>query len=110
MIKGITVKLFSQVETGRDEFNQPVYDTREILVDNVLVSPSTQAEVIDTFNLYGKKSVYTLAIPKGDTNHWEDAYVEFFGEKFHVFTPSVKGIDALIPLDWNAKVMVEKYG
>lgn len=110
MIKGITVKLITKVETGRDGFNQPIYEEQETLVDNVLVAPSTQAEVIDTFNLYGKKSVYTLAIPKGDTNKWENADVEFFDEKFHVFTPVVKGIDELIPLSWNAKVMVEKYG
>lgn len=109
MISGITVKLINLVEVGKDDFNHPIYQESEKLVDNVLVSPSSQNEIIESYNLYGKKSIYTLAIPKGDTNHWEDAYVEFFGERFHVYTPLTKGIEALIPLCWNAKVMVERY-
>lgn len=108
-ISGITVKLINLVEVGKDDFNHPIYEESETLVDNVLVSPSSQTEIIESFNLYGKKSVYTLAIPKGDEHQWEDSYVEFFGERFHVYTPVAKGIDKLIPLQWNAKVLVERY-
>jgi len=50
-----------------------------------------------------------LAIPKGDTNIWEDQEVRFFGERFRVFGKPLQGIDDLIPLEWNKKVTVERY-
>ena len=61
-------------------------------------------------NLTGKKAVYTLAIPKGDTHDWEDKEVKFFGKRWRTFGIPLEGIEQLIPLDWNKKVMVERYG
>lgn len=110
MIQGIQVKLINKVESGVDGFNNPIYTEKETLVDNVLVTPTTYEDQINELNLSGKKAVYTLAIPKEDTNTWLDADVEFFGERFHIFTPVAKGIDDLIPLSWNGKVRVERYG
>ena len=109
MIKGIQITLINRIQTGVDEFDAPVYEEVEETVDNVLVSPSESTDVIDQLNLTGKKAVYTLGIPKGDTHTWEDQYVEFFGKRFHVFTPQTKGIEELVPLEWNSKVMVELY-
>lgn len=110
MIKGISVTLIERIEVGKDEFNSPIYKESSYVVENVLVSPTSQDEIINQMNLTGKKAVYTLAIPKGDNHVWEDSYVEFFKERFHVFTPMVKGIEEMIPLSWNGKVMVERYG
>lgn len=109
-IKGITVTLISKQETGRDPFGEPIYEDVEIEVDNVLISPTTSDDIVNQMTLTGKKAVYTLAIPKGDTNNWEDQEVRFFGEKWRVFGVPLQGIDHLIPLDWNKKVMVERYG
>ena len=109
-IKGITVTLVSKQETGRDPFGEPIYEDVEIEVDNVLISPTTSDDIVNQMTLTGKKAVYTLAIPKGDTNNWEDQEVRFFGEKWRVFGVPLQGIDHLIPLDWNKKVMVERYG
>ena len=109
-IKGITVTLIGKIETGKDPFGKPIYEDVEILVDNVLVSPTSSDDIVNQLNLTGKKAVYTLAIPKGDTNTWEDQEVRFFGEKWRVFGFVTQGIEELIPLDWNKKVMVERYG
>ena len=109
-IKGITVTLVSKHETGRDPFGEPIYEDVEIEVDNVLISPTTSDDIVNQMTLTGKKAVYTLAIPKGDTNNWEDQEVLFFGEKWRVFGVPLQGIDHLIPLSWNKKVMVERYG
>lgn len=109
-IKGITVTLISKQETGRDPFGEPIYEDVEIEVDNVLISPTTSDDIVNQMTLTGKKAVYTLAIPKGDTNNWEDQEVRFFGEKWRVFGVPLQGIDHLIPLDWNKKVTVERYG
>lgn len=109
IIKGITVTLINKKEIGRDPFNQPIYDDVPIEVDNVLVSPTSTEDIVNTLDLTGKKAVYTLAIPKSDENDWEDAEVFFFGEKWRTFGFVTQGIDHLIPLDWNKKVMVERY-
>ena len=109
-IKGITVTLINKVEAGKDPFGTPIYEDVEILVDNVLVSPTSSDDIVNQLNLTGKKAVYTLAIPKGDTNVWEDQEVRFFGERWRVFGAETQGIDELIPLEWNKKVTVERYG
>lgn len=109
MIKGIPVILINKIQSGVDGFGHPTYTEQRTTVDNVLVSPAESEDVISQLNLTGRKAVYTLGIPKGDTHIWEDQYVEFFGERFHVFTIQTKGIESMIPLDWNGKVMVERY-
>lgn len=108
-IKGITVTLINKVQTGTDPFDNPIYEDVEIAVDNVLVSPTSSDDVVNTMDLTGRKAVYTLAIPKGDTNDWENQEVRFFGERWRVIGMPLQGIDELIPLDWNKKVMVERY-
>src|SRR5690606_10442481 len=109
MIKGITVTLITKKEVGRDPFNRPIYEDVEIEVDNVLVSPVSTEDIVHTLELTGKKAVYTLAVPKGDENDWEDAEVIFFGQRWRTIGFPTEGIDHLIPLDWNKKVMVERY-
>jgi len=108
-IKGITVTLISKRQTGTDPFDNPIYEDVEIEVDNVLVSPTSSEEVLNKQNLTGRTAVYTLAIPKSDTNVWENQEVRFFGERWRVFGIPLQGIDDLIPLDWNKKVTVERY-
>lgn len=110
-IKGITITLYDEVETGDvDVFGVPVTETKPIKVKNVLVKPSSTDDIVNSKDLYGKQAIYTLAIPKGDTHEWEDKVVEFFGKKYHTFGFVTQGIEELIPLDWNKKVQVERYG
>ena len=109
-IKGITVKLYNQIPQGTDDFGNETYQETEFDVENVLVSPASSDDVISSLNLYGKKAVYTLAIPKGNTNIWEDQIVEFFGQKYRVYGFVVQGIEDNIPLSWNAKAWCEVYG
>ena len=109
MIRGISVKLYERTYGTADAFNHPTFSEREVTVDNVLVAPATSQEILDTTNLYGKKAVYTMAIPKGDTHNWEDCRVSFFGQDWHVFGVPLEGIECDIPLAWNKKVTVERY-
>ena len=90
-------------------FNDPIYTETAINVDNVLVYPSTQTEILETVNLYGRKAVYTLGIPKGDTHNWENRRIDFFGQSWRSFGIPSQGIEDMIPLDWNMKVTVERY-
>jgi hypothetical protein len=109
-IKGISVILKVKTQTGTDGFNAPVHSYTDEIVENVLVAPSSSEDIVTAENLYGKKAVYTLAIPKGDQHDWLDAEVEFFGAKWRTFGFPVEGIEENIPLQWHKKVMVERYG
>src|SRR5574343_1480868 len=109
MLKGITVTLITKQETGTDPFDNSIYTDVEIPVENVLVAPKLSDDVVNTLSLTGRKAVYTLAIPKGDANTWENQEVRFFGRRWRVFGIPLQGIDELIPLEWNKKVMVEAY-
>lgn len=109
MIRGISVTLYNKVLDGTDMLNKPVYIEKAVTVDDVLVAPASDQEILETTNLYGKKAVYTMAIPKGDEHDWEDKRVSFFGKDFHTFGIPLQGIECDIPLKWNKKVMVELY-
>ncbi|MCI5822560.1 MAG: hypothetical protein MR010_05975 [Lachnospiraceae bacterium] len=109
-IKGVSVKLYERQQTGEDEFKHPIYEETAIEIKNVLISPSSSNEIVEQLNLNGKKAEYTLAIPKEDNHSWEDRTVEFFGEKWHTIGFPTEGIESMLPLDWNKKVMVERYG
>jgi hypothetical protein len=109
MIKGITVTLITRTQNGTDPMGAPIYKESTASVDNVLVAPTSSDDVVNQQSLTGRKAVYTLAIPKGDTNTWENQVVEFFGKRWKAFGIPTQGIDDLIPLSWNKKVMVERY-
>lgn len=108
-IKGITVTLIDRVEVERDPFGHPVYEKKEIKVNNVLVAPTNSDDIINSMELEGKKAVYVLGIPKGDNHNWENREVKFFNQRFKTFGKVTQGIDHLVPLDWNKKVQVEVY-
>lgn len=110
MIKGIPVIIKKKVQIGIDGFNHPIYNFVDETVENVLVAPSSSDDVVSAQDLYGKRAVYTLAIPKGDQHNWNDTIVEFFGAQWKTFGFPLEGIEENIPLDWNKKVMVERYG
>lgn len=108
-IKGVDIILIDRVIKGENPFGEEIFEEREITVENVLVSPTLSEDVVNTLNLTGKKAVYTLGIPKGDTNNWEDKEVIIFGKKYKTFGTVIEGIEEMIPLSWHKKVMVERY-
>lgn len=110
MIRGIPIILKIKEQIGEDEFGRPIYDYKNEIVDNVLVAPATSDDIVTTTDLTGKKAVYTLAIPKGDKHDWTDSIVQFFDQEWHTIGYPLEGIESNIPLDWNKKVMVERYG
>ncbi len=108
-LRGITITLIDKVTIDIDPFGNPIKKDKEISVDNVLVSPATSDDITSQLSLSGKKADYTLAIPKGDNHDWGDKEVRFFGEKWRTVGLALEGIEELIPLEWNKKVMVERY-
>ena len=110
-ITGITVQIVTWEITGYNSFGEPIYADEPTLtdVDNVLVAPVSDTDILSNTDLSGGKAVYQLGIPKGDTHEWTDAIIDFFGERWRAVGLPTQGIEANIPLDWNKKVTVERY-
>lgn len=108
-MKGLTVQLVQKELRGYDEIGSPIYDEKIIDVKDVLVGQPASGEIINTYQLYGKKIAYTLGIPKGDTHDWTDTIVMFFGKKFRTVGFPEEGILENIPLRWGKNVKVETY-
>lgn len=108
-IHGIPITLIDKQVISVDPFGSPVVKDVEILVDNVLVAPATTEDVTSQMSLTGKKISYTLGIPKGDMHDWENKEVRFFGKRWRTVGIPLEGIESMIPLEWNKKVMVERY-
>lgn len=106
-MRGISITLYQKTQSGTDAFGAAIYTETPVTVENVLVAPVSDEEITDTLNLYGKRAVYQLAIPKGDAHEWENCRVSFFGQDFRVIGKPTEGIESLIPLRWNRKVKVE---
>lgn len=109
IIKGITVELLERTQVGVDDFNAPIFTEKAVKVENVLVAPLTAEEKATKTNLTGRKAVYQLGIPKNDRHEWTaGTKVRFFGETWRIIGEPAMGIEAMIPLDWNKKVRVER--
>lgn len=109
IIKGIDVILIDKIQNGVDGFGHPIFEDKEILVKNVLVAPASTDDITNSVNLTGKKAEYVVGIPKGDNNTWENKEVLFFGKKWRTIGIPQEGIESMIPLSWNKKVMVERF-
>lgn len=109
MIHGMTVTLWNKTQTGVDGFGQPIYSWTSKTVDNVLVGHPTAEERINELTLTGRSIEYTLGIPKGNTDDWENQIVEFFGHKYLTFGIPEQGIEANIPMSWHKKVKCARY-
>ena len=109
-LHGITIQIEERTQTGRDDFNRPVFTSDWEDVENVLVGSPDPQEITDTLNLTGKKIEYVLGIPKGDTHEWTDKKVRFWGQEFRTIGFPETGIQDLIPMDWGTNVRVERNG
>lgn len=110
LIKGITIVLYDRIQTGVDDFKSPIYQETPVYVDNVLVTPVATSDITGDVQLKGKRAEYELCIPKKNANVWENRIVEFYGQKWRTIGIPQEWIEENVPLDWNRKVKVERYG
>lgn len=108
LIHGIPIILYSKTQTGTDGFNRPIYSEEPVTVENVIVEPMTDTEILETFNLTGRRATYRLCLPKGDAHDWIDKTVEFFGHRWRTIGEPLEWIEDMVPLSWNKKVRVER--
>lgn len=108
LIHGTQIILYTKTELWKDDFNRPIYNETPVTVDNVIIEPMSETEILDTLNLTGRKAVYRLCLPKGDQHDWTDVTVEFFGHKWHTIGEPLEWQEDMVPLSWNKKVRVER--
>lgn len=109
-MKGTTVQLAVKSVIGHDPFGAPIETEELIDVNDVLVGQPSSDDIINAIQMYGKKIVYVLGIPKGDQHDWVDATVIIWGERFRTVGYPETGIQENIPLRWKANIKVERYG
>lgn len=107
----MSVDLYVKTQSGVDAFNRPVYTETKTTIDDVVVGSPTSDDIVSSQTLSDKTIAYVLAIPRGDTNTWENAVVEFYGRKWRVVGIPTEYIDGFMGADypWNKKVKVEAY-
>lgn len=108
LIHGITINLYNETQTGTDAFNRPIMTQTIEPVENVLIEPLSESEILDTLNLTGRRAIYRLCLPKGDAHDWTDKEVEFYGKRWRTIGETMEWIEDMVPLAWNKKVRVER--
>ena len=100
----------------KQESNAPIIGRHEITVKDGRMTPEALWAMGRIGNMSvspdGKKIAYTLAIPKGDENTWEDTFVTLpapFGGTYRTIGSPTAGIEENIPLRWNKKVHLERF-
>ena len=109
MIRGETVVLLTETVTGHDAFNAPIVETVEATVENVLVTPVDNGEIVSDRQLEGRRIIYELCIPKGDTHVWENKTVRIRGVEYKTFGTAKEYIEANVPLLWNKQIRCGRY-
>lgn len=106
--------LYTQMQTGTDPFGAPIITEEAVTVDNVLVGEPSTDDITTSTDLYGKRILYMLGIPKGDTHDWLDKRVSWqdaYGRTItcKTFGFPITGIEANVPGPWHMKVRCGAY-
>lgn len=109
MIKGETVTLIVKTQIDVDPFGEPILNSVETPVENVIVGSPTFDQAVSELNLSGKRIAFTLGIPKGDTHSWTDTEVIIRGKRYRTYGFPLTQTEANVPGSWNTQVKVEYY-
>ena len=115
MLRGVTVTLYEETQTGTDALNAPIYEETPVEVENVLIAEPSTDDLASSNAVYQKIVRVMLGIPKGDTHNWQDKHVSWtdrYGITHHykTFGFPITGIEENIPGPWHMKVRCEGYG
>jgi len=108
LLEGETVVVIQRAEVGRGAGNTPIYTTVEETVDNVLISPASTDDVIESNRPDGTELVWNLDFPKTFTGPLRGCRVRVRGEEFHVVGDPRPYLPTLTPGQWNRPVKVER--
>lgn len=111
--KGQTITLYERTQISVNPINEPIYAESVTQVSNVFIETTSAEEIKQEMELFGRHSVYTLHIPKGDNHNWLNSIVVLGGQygqrKFKQFGDITVYDSQYCPLDWDKKIKVEVY-
>lgn len=109
MIKGESITLIEETQTGVDPFGAPIFSEAEVIVDDVIIGQPDTNDAVAELNLTGKRIAFVLGIPKGDNHIWKDKKIIIRGELFRSFGFPLTQTAENVPGKWNTQVKVERY-
>lgn len=108
---GTTLDFRKQVEAGRDELNNPVYNTISVEVEDCLIGPTTEpadARLPQAMTQY--KDTVRVHLPKAFTGDVSSSYFLWQTKLFHLDSDSVVFMDENTPTRWNRYFRAESLG
>ena len=103
------IELCVRTQSGVDPFHNPTYSETWEPIKGVLIGQPNSSDVVNTYELYGKRIQYTIAIPEGDNHEWANTFVRFYGKKWRTIGEPVQLPAGTSPLEWNKQISVEVY-
>lgn len=108
---GTTLDFRTQVEIGRDELNNPVYDTISIKVDDCLIGPNAEpSDARQQQAMTQYKDTVRIHLPKTFTGDVSSSYILWQNKLFHLDSDSVIFMPENTPTRWNRYFKAESLG
>lgn len=110
MIRGVTVAVYAPVQGQKDRFGNATFTYTKTDVDNVLVSPSSTAD-LEAARPEGDATTLTLHFPKTFAGNLEHCEVELpapWGGRWKVLGDPKPYIEANTPTQWHMPATVER--
>ena len=110
-MRGEQVKIEYKIETGKDEYNSPIFEPEYVFVNNVLVAPGDVDQAAQPLNRpEGVDVRYTLFFPKTfDGEFLERQRILVRGKWLRVIGYPDRYDDVNCPTEWNMTVKVSDY-
>lgn len=99
---GIPITFAKKVQSGTDSFNNPVFTTSNIVVNNCLIAP-----IIEPTNLREQQAMQQsrdqvrVHMPKTSVDDVSNSDITYDGKVFHLDSDSVIFMNENTPTAWN---------
>jgi len=101
-MKGMTLVFKKDVETGLNQFNEPITETQEISVDDCLIAPVTEPTTAREQQAISQSRIQMrIHIPKAFDGDVSNSTVDYDGKTFEVDSDSVSFMLENTPTRWH---------
>lgn len=107
LIKGREVTVIRRVQTGTDNYNAPVYETKEEPVPGVLPQPGSVADLEDE-RPDGSVVSMTFHFPKGYGKSLRGCSIAYDGNVYRVIGDPQPYVEENTPGEWDMPVETER--
>lgn len=99
---GTTLTFTKRVANGTDAFNDPIWDTEDVVVEDCLIAPIIEpATAREQQAMDQSKDQVRIHMPKASTADVSNSTVVWDGKTFSLDSDSVVFMDGNTPTRWN---------